>query len=81
MPETTRCLLAVDDQRRPDRRRPGGEASSITVLNVAGPRPGIRPVRYPSGRPRGRGIVRAGLAPVHRRAVANAKRLSRTKLK
>lgn len=26
-------------------------------------------------------IVRAGLAPVHRRAVANAKRLSRTKLK
>ena len=26
-------------------------------------------------------IVRAGLAPVHRRAVANAKRLSRTTLK
>ena len=26
-------------------------------------------------------IVRAGLAPVHRRAVANAKRLSRTKFK
>jgi len=26
-------------------------------------------------------IVQAGLAPVHRRAVANAKRLSRTKLK